>query len=143
MRSPRSLVVVSTLLALAPAVSGCGSEETSDDPRPLVTFAKSGGASGKAYSLVVDRGGGATLTTYPPKTKRFVIDGGKRDDLVGLLDGIGDLQSSYESARPSAEQFRYSLTYQAKTVQATEGAELPDVLRSVIDLLDGIVSDES
>lgn len=142
MRSPRKLVVVGTLLALVGAIGGCGANEKSNDTRPLVTFAKSGGPGGKAYSLVIDRGGGATLTTYPPNVKRFVLDGDKRDDLVSSLDAIKNLRPSYEPDTPSADDLRYSVTYQGMNVQASGRARLPGSLRSLIDLLNGVVGDE-
>ena len=132
------------LLALAVAFAGCGSDDSkSSDTRALVTFAKSGGDGGKAYALTVDRGGGAQLTRYPSKIKRFKIDGDKRDELVELLDGFQRLQSSFEPVTPVADAFRYSVTYEGKTVQAADNAKLPDKLRSLIDQLDGIVDDET
>jgi len=138
-----SLVLITILLALVPAVAGCGSDDTkSSDTRALVTFAKSGGIGGKAYSLVIDRGGGGTLTTYPSKTKKFNIGGDKRDKLVGLLDAIKDVGPRYDPSTPSADDFRYSITYQEKTVQASDSAKLPDSLRSLINLLNGIIGDE-
>lgn len=136
------LALLAALCALTFALAGCG-DETSSDTRPLVTFAKSGGVGGKAYSLVVDRGGGATLTTYPSKVKKFNIGSDKRDELVGLLDGIKGVDSSYQPDRPSADDFRFSVTYQAKTVEAADSSKMPDDLRSVIDLLDDVVKDET
>lgn len=137
-----SLVTASVLLATVCAIAACGSPAKSSDTRPLVTFAKSGGIAGKASSLVIDRGGGSTLTTYPPKTKTFVLDGDKRDELVRSLNAIKGLRPSYEPARPTADDFRYSVTYQGRNVQASGSAQLPGSLRSLIDLLDGIVKDE-
>lgn len=135
--------VIAALLTLAVAFAGCGSDDSkSSDTRALVTFAKSGGDGGKAYALTVDHGGGAQLTRYPSKIKKFKIDGDKRDELVGLLDGFQRLQSSFEPATPVANAFRYSITYEGKTVQAADNAKLPDNLRSLIDQLDGIVDDE-
>lgn len=146
MRSPLSapLALIAALLLLVFAIAGCGSDdETSSDTRALVTFAKSGGIAGKAYALTVDRGGGAQLTTYPSKIKKFKIGGDKRDELIDLLDGFAGLNSSYEPDTPVADAFRYSVTYEGKTVQASDNAKLPDKLRSLIDLLDGIVDDET
>lgn len=142
---PRALpAVIAALLLVAVAFAGCGSDDSkSSDMRALVTFAKSGGDGGKAYALTVDRGGGAQLTRYPSKIKKFKIDGDKRDELVGLLDGFERLQSSYEPGTPVADAFRYSITYEGKTVQAADNAKLPGELRSLIDLLDGIVKDET
>ena len=132
------------LLALAVAFAGCGSDDSkSSDTRALVTFAKSGGIGGKAYGLTVDRGGGAQLTRYPSKIKKFTVDGDKRDELVDLLDGFDGLKSSYEPQTPVADAFRYSITSEGKAVQAADNAKLPDELRSLIDLLDGIVDDET
>jgi hypothetical protein len=146
MRSPLSapLALIAVLLLLVFAIAGCGSDdETSSDTRALVTFAKSGGIAGKAYALTVDRGGGAQLTTYPSKIKKFKIGGDERDELSGVLDGFADLESSYEPDTPVADAFRYSVTYEGKTLQASDNAKLPDKLRSLIDLLDGIVDDET
>jgi len=146
MRSPLSapLALIAALLLLVFAIAGCGSDdETSSDTRALVTFAKSGGIAGKAYALTVDRGGGAQLTTYPSKIKKFKIGGDERDELSGVLDGFADLESSYEPDTPVADAFRYSVTYEGKTLQASDSAKLPDKLRSLIDLLDGIVDDET
>jgi len=146
MRSPLRvpLAVIAALLLVIVAIAGCGSdEETSSDMRALVTFAKSGGSAGKAYGLTVDRGGGAQFTTYPAKIKKFKIGGDKRDELIDLLDGFAGLNSSYEPDTPVADAFRYSVTYEGKTVQASDNAKLPDKLRSLIDLLDGIVDDET
>jgi hypothetical protein len=142
---PRAFpAVIAALLLLAVAFAGCGSDDgKSSDTRALVTFAKSGGIGGKAYALTVDRGGGAQLTRYPSKIKKFKIDGDKRDELVGLLDGFDRLQSSYEPGTPVADAFRYSITYGGKTVQAADNAKLPGKLRSLIDLLDGVVDDET
>jgi len=144
-RPPTALpALLVALLALAVAFAGCGSDDSkSSDTRALVTFAKSGGDGGKAYALTVDRGGGAQLTRYPSNIKKFKIDGDKRDELVGLLDGFAGLQSSFEPGTPVADAFRYSVTYDGKTVQAADNAKLPDKLRSLIDLLDGIVDDET
>ena len=145
MRSPLSapLALIAALLLLVFAIAGCGSDdETSSDTRALVTFAKSGGIAGKAYALTVDRGGGAQLTTYPSKIKKFKIGGDERDELSGVLDGFADLESSYEPDTPVADAFRYSVTYEGRTLQASDNAKLPDKLRSLIDLLDGIVDDE-
>jgi len=137
------MVAVTALLLLAVTVLGCGSDtKKSSDTRALVTFAKSGGG-GKAYSLVIDRGGGATLTTYPPKTKTFNLDGDKRDKLVGLLDAIKDAEPRYVAETPAADDFFYSITYEGKAVQASDAAKLPDGLRSLIALLNGVVKDES
>jgi len=146
MRSPLSvpLAVIAAVLLLVVAIAGCGSDDkASSNTRALVTFAKSGGIAGKAYALTVDRGGGAQLTTYPSKIKRFTIGGDKRDELIGLLGGFAGLQSSYEPGTPVADAFRYSVTYERKNVQASDNAKLPDKLRSLIDLLDGIVDDET
>lgn len=138
-----STAVIAALLLLAVAFAGCGGDDSkSSDMRALVTFAKSG-TGGKAYALTVDRGGGAQLTTYPSKIKKFKIDGDKRDELVGLLDGFNSLRSTYEPTTPDANAFRYSVTYEGKSVQAADNAKLPDKLRSVIDLLDDIVDDET
>jgi len=136
--------LIAAVLAFVLVVAGCGSDdEKSSDTRALVTFAKSGGIAGKAYGLTVDRGGGAQLTTYPTKIKKFKIGGDKRDELIGLLDGFEGLQSSYEPDTPVADAFRYSVTYEGKTVQASDNAKLPDKLKSLIDVLDGIVADEA
>jgi len=146
MRSPVSSTpaVIAAVLALALMVAGCGSEDkASSDTRALVTFAKSGGVDGKAYGLTVDRGGGAQLTTYPSKIKKFSVDGDKRDKLSGLLDDTKGLDASYDAATPVADAFRYSITYEGKTVQASDNAKLPDSLRSLIDLLEGLVDDET
>lgn len=146
MRSPVSptLALIAAAFALVFVVAGCGSDDKkSSDTRALVTFAKSGGVGGKAYGLTVDRGGGAQLTTYPSKIKRFNIGDDKRDELTGLLDDAKGLDASYDAATPVADAFRYSLTYDGKTVQASDNAKLPESLRSLIDLLDGLVDDQT
>lgn len=139
------LAAVAAVLALTLLIAGCGGgdEETSSDTRALVTFGKSGGVAGKAYSLTVDRGGGAQLTTFPTKIKKFNIGGDKRDELTRLLDGVKDLDSSYEPKTPVADAFRYSIGYESKTISASDNADLPANLRSLITLLDGIVEGET
>ena len=146
MRSPLKavLLVLAALLLAAFAVAGCGSDdEASKDTRALVTFAKSGGVGGKTYGLTVDRGGGGQLTTYPSKVKKFNIGSAKRDKLIALLDGFDGLEPSYETRTPVADAFRYTVTYEGKSVQASDNAELPEKLRSLVDLLDGIINDET
>jgi len=145
MRSPLStwLALIAALAALTFALAGCGADEKSSDTRALVTFAKSGGVAGKLSSLVVDRGGGASLTSYPAKAKTFNIGGGKRDELGRALEGFAQLESSYELKAPVADAFHYTITFEGKTVQASDGAEMPAKLKSLIGLLDGIVNDES
>lgn len=145
MRLPiKAPLAVFAVLLLAVAYAGCGSDEqASKDTRALVTFAKSGGVAGKAYGLTVDRGGGGQLTTYPSKVKKFNVGADKRDQLIGLLDGFDGLESSYETRTPVADAFRYSVTYEGKTVQASDNAELPEKLRSLVDLLDDIVKTET
>lgn len=100
------------------------------------------------YGLVVERGGGAYLTQYPDnsgKGKRFEVDGGKRDDLRSALEDldIKGLAPNYEPNPPTAEGHRYSVTYQGTTVQAAEKADIPEDLKSVIEMLDGLVDDET
>jgi hypothetical protein len=144
-RSARiSVAVLAAIGTLAGA--GCGeSDEASGDTRPLVTFGRTGGSEGKVYALVVERGGGAFLTQYPEKVKRFEVDGDKRADLRSALDelDIKGLDPSYEPDLPTAQGHRYSVTYQGTTVQAAEKADVPDKLKSVINMLDGLVDDET
>jgi len=139
------LAAIAAVIALTLVIAACGGDddEASSDTRALVTFAKSGGVASKVYSLTVDRGGGAQLTTYPSKIKKFNIGADKRDELTGLLAGGKDLDSNYESKTPVADASRYSITYESKTISASDSAELPDKLRSLINLLDGIVENET
>jgi hypothetical protein len=146
MRPPaRTLALIFVALAVLGA-AGCGgdSSESSGDTRPLVTFGRTGGNDNKVYGLVVERGGGATLTQYPENVKRFDVGGDKRDDLQSALEDldIKSLKPSYQPDTPTAEGHRYSVTYQGTTVQAAEKADLPDQLHSVIDKLDNLVDDE-
>ncbi len=141
----RCVATAAALLAAAGAGCGGESEQASGDTRPLVTFGRTGGNENKVYGLVVERGGHATLTQYPERLKKFEVSKGKRDDLGNALDelNIEDLQPSYVPDSPTAEGHRYSVTFQGTTVQAAEKAELPDQLRSVINLLDDLVDDET
>ena len=127
--------------------AGCGgSDEASGDTRPLVTFGRTGGEDATTvYGLVVERGGGATLTQFPEKVKRFEVDGDKRSDLRSALEDldITDLKPSYEPDSPTAEGHRYSVTYQDRTVQASEQADVPEKLKTVIEMLDGLIDDET
>jgi hypothetical protein len=138
------------LLAATPcavAVSGCGGDESSStggDRRPLVTFGRSGGTDGRVYGLVVERGGGATLTQYPQGEKRFTVDTDKRDGLREGLEGLDfkSLQPTYLPSTTTPNGFRYSVTYDGRTVEAAEHAQIPDKLKSVIDLLNELVDGE-
>ncbi|MDQ3676448.1 MAG: hypothetical protein M3401_06535 [Actinomycetota bacterium] len=144
-RSARVVVAVAAAVA-GVSGAGCGeSDEASGDTRPLVTFGRTGGTEGKVYGLVVERGGGAFLTQYPEKVKRFEVDGGKRSDLRSALEDLDvkGLQPNYEPSPPTAEGHRYSVTYQGTTVQAAEKADVPKKLKSVIKMLDGLVDDEN
>jgi hypothetical protein len=146
MRPPaRTLALI--LAALAVLGAGCGdgsSSESSGDTRPLVTFGRTGGNDNRVYGLVVERGGGATLTQYPEQVKRFDVSGDDRDDLQSALDDLDmhNLKPNYLPSTPTAEGHRYSVTYQGMTVQAAEKADVPDQLQSVIDKLDNLVDDE-
>jgi hypothetical protein len=53
------------------------------------------------------------------------------------------LEPSYEPDPPTAEGHRYSVTYQGTTVQAAEKADIPEKLKSVIEMLDDLVDDET
>lgn len=144
-RTARVCVAGVAILAAA-AGAGCGgSDEASGDTRPLVTFGRTGGNENKVYGLVVERGGGAFLTEYPEKNRRFEIGGDARSDLRSALDelDIKGLQPSYEPSPPTAEGHRYSVTYQGTTVQAAEKADIPGKLKSVIEMLDDLVNDET
>jgi len=145
---PRSARILIALVAALAAVvgAGCGSsDEASGDTRPLVTFGRTGGNEGKVYGLVVERGGGAILSQYPENVKRFDLSGDKRDDLRSALDDldIKSLSPSYVPSSPTAQGHRYSVTYQGTTVQAAEKADLPGKLKSVIELLDSLINDET
>jgi hypothetical protein len=148
MRAPAGKLLAAALALLAAgALAGCGSgsSATTGDTRPLVTFGRTGGTDGRVYGLVIERGGGATLTQYPQKIRRFEVDGDKRDELRDELGGLdfGRLQPSYLPSAPTAEGYRYSVTYANTTVQASERADMPDKLRSVIELLNGLLDAEN
>jgi len=147
MRPPaRSLAALLAALLVASGAGCGGSDEASGDTRPLVTFGRTGGEDATTvYGLVVERGGGATLTQFPEKVKRFEVDGDKRSDLRSALEDldITDLEPSYEPDSPTAEGHRYSVTYQDRTVQASEQADVPEKLKTVIEMLDGLIDDET
>jgi len=147
MRPPaRSLAALLAALLVASGAGCGGSDEASGDTRPLVTFGRTGGEDATTvYGLVVERGGGATLTQFPEKVKRFEVDGDKRSDLRSALEDldITDLKPSYEPDSPTAEGHRYSVTYQDRTVQASEQADAPEKLKTVIEMLDGLIDDET
>jgi hypothetical protein len=146
-RRTARIVVVGIAMLAAVSGAGCGgSEEASGDTRPLVTFGRTGGTGAtKVYGLVIERGGGAFLTQYPEKVKRFEISGDTRSNLRSALEDldIKGLQTNYEPRTPTAEGHRYSVTYQGTTVTAAERADVPDKLKSVIKMLDQLVDDES
>lgn len=138
-------VLLSAFVVASGVGCGDGSDEASGDTRPLVTFGRTGGSeSTQVYGLVVERGGGATLTQYPEKFKRFELDGGTRDELRSALEDLDmeRLDANYEPNPPSAEGHRYSVTYRGTTVQAAEKADVPKKLKSVIKLLDELIDDE-
>lgn len=147
MRPPaRILAALLASLSVVPGAGCGGSDAASGDRRPLVTFGRTGGEDvTKVYGLVVERGGGATLTQFPEKVKRFEVDGDKRSDLRSALDDldIKGLKPSYEPDQPTAEGHRYSVTYQERTVQASEKADVPERLKNVIEMLDGLINDET
>lgn len=151
MRAAVSTMFVAGSIALtiglpAVAVGGCGGEasSTSGDRRPLVTFGRTGGNQGRVYGLVVERGGGAMLTQYPQKIKRFAVGGDARDELRADLEGLdfNTLRRSYAPGTPTVSGYRYSVTYANVTVQAAEAAQIPTRLKSLIDLLNGLVDGE-
>ncbi|MDX6689614.1 MAG: hypothetical protein QOG15_1071 [Solirubrobacteraceae bacterium] len=137
-------LIFAALLVLAAAGCGGDSSASSGDTRPLVTFGRTGGNENKVYGLVVERGGGATLTQYPEQVKRFDVGSDKRDDLQSALNDldIKSLKPTYQPDTPTAMGHRYSVTYQGTTVQAVENADMPGQLKSVIDKLGNLVDDE-
>ncbi len=146
MRLPASALATLLVALLALLAVGCGddSESANGDRRPLVTFGRTSD-DGRTFGLVVERGGGATLTRYPDENKTFTVDGDKRSDLQSALEklDVQSLESGYEPSPPTAEGSRYSVTYEGTTITAAEKADMPDSLRSVIEMLNGLLDDET
>jgi hypothetical protein len=105
----------------------------------LVHYVRSGGIAGLEDHLSVTRRGVATVTRRGSPSRTVVVAPERRAALESALEraNFPRLRPEYLPRHPIADAFSYAVTYEGKTVRATDTA-VPRALEPVLEALDGI-----
>lgn len=141
----RAIFFLAVLILVSLVAAGCLGAKTpagSQAPAPevLVDYHRSGGIAGTDDHLVIFNNGAAVVVTKD-QSGEITLNSTDLGRIMSLLDQsqFSQLQENYPSHHGSADLFRYSISYQGKTVTLEETA-YPDAVGPVINALDQIVS---
>jgi hypothetical protein len=126
------------LIFCAGIISGCvGISETSP---LLVTYQRTGGIAGFSDNLAIYENG-SVMVTENGVPGHCMLDDTSIEGLRMIFSqaNFPALADNYPAPTPGADYFRYTITYQGKTV-TTETTGAPPALEPVITILDGLVT---
>ena len=125
----RLSIVTVVLVVAAPAAHA--------QPRPIVSYARSGGFIGGTETLTVFRDGRATSSRG-----RFRLSAQRLGALQATLRNarFASLSREYRASVPVADGYTYRVTHAGRPVVAEDGAKVPARLQRLLTLLESMLS---
>jgi len=126
------------LIIFAGMISGC--VEMSETSPLLVSYQRTGGIAGFSDDLSIFENGSVVVTRNGGTGHCMLDDAGMKGlRMIFIQADFPALGDKYPAPTPGADYFRYTVTYQGKTV-TTETTGVPPALEPVITTLDGLVT---
>jgi hypothetical protein len=126
------------LICCTGVISGC--VQMSETSPLLVSYQRTGGIAGFSDDLSIYENG-SVMVTRNGGSGHCMLDDASMEGLrmIFIQADFAGLADNYPAPNQGADYFRYTVTYQGKTV-TTETTGVPPSLEPVITMLDGLVT---